>query len=343
MSNMEFEYYYGAESEQYSFYRVPRLLIKDKRFSRLSSDAKLLYGLMLDRMSLSMKNGWFDEENRAYIIYTIDNIRKDLGGCSKEKAVKVLAELDARKGIGLVEKIHRGLGKPDIIYVKNFATLEKDEINAANADVSAEVGKTDFKESEKPTSRSRENRLQEVGKTDPNYNDKRYSDYNYINPIDLSDQELVIPASVIRKDSMDDEADSYKEIVRNNIDYNSQLRAFDDHDRDIYRELYELICDIVCVKREQIRINGVDYPYELVRERFLQLNSAHLEYVMDSLNKTATKITNIRAYLTTVLFNAPVTMINMIDQEVRYDMYGGGWEGKGILQQYATSHEEKGG
>ena len=76
---LRFDYYYGVEAEQFSFYRVPRLLIKDERFKGLSSDAKLLYGLMLDRMSLSMKNGWLDDENRAYIIYTIDNIREDLG------------------------------------------------------------------------------------------------------------------------------------------------------------------------------------------------------------------------------------------------------------------------
>lgn len=85
---LQLDYYYGIEAEQFSFYRVPRLLIKDERFKKLSSDAKLLYGLMLDRMSLSMKNEWFDDENRAYIIYTIDSIMEDLG-CAKEKAVKV--------------------------------------------------------------------------------------------------------------------------------------------------------------------------------------------------------------------------------------------------------------
>ena len=121
---LQLDYYYGIEAEQFSFYRVPRLLIKDERFKKLSSDAKLLYGLMLDRMSLSMKNEWFDDENRAYIIYTIDSIMEDLG-CAKEKAVKVLAELDSVKGIGLVEKVRRGLGKPDIIYVKNFASISE--------------------------------------------------------------------------------------------------------------------------------------------------------------------------------------------------------------------------
>ena len=75
---LKFDYYYGVEAEQFSFYRVPRTLIKDKRFKDLSSDAKLLYGLMLDRMALSMKNGWLDDENRVYIIYTLENIIDDL-------------------------------------------------------------------------------------------------------------------------------------------------------------------------------------------------------------------------------------------------------------------------
>ena len=151
---MKFDYYYGIEAEQFSFYRVPRLLIKDERFKELSSDAKLLYGLMLDRMSLSMKNGWFDDENRAYIHYTLDNIMEDLG-CAKEKCVKVLAELDSKKGIGLIEKKRQGLGKPDIIYVKNFATLEvggepeSQPESLSNTDVCFQVLKADRRCTEK--------------------------------------------------------------------------------------------------------------------------------------------------------------------------------------------------
>jgi hypothetical protein len=139
---MKFDYYYGIEAEQFSFYRVPRLLIKDERFKGLSSDAKLLYGLMLDRMSLSMKNGWLDEENRAYIIYTVDTMMEDLG-CARATCAKILKELDTENGIGLIEKKRRGLGKPDIIYVKNFATLdgEQPEKMPVNADESTEVQK----------------------------------------------------------------------------------------------------------------------------------------------------------------------------------------------------------
>lgn len=215
---LQLDYYYGIEAEQFSFYRVPRLLIKDERFKKLSSDAKLLYGLMLDRMSLSIKNKWFDDNNRAYIIYTINSIMEDLG-CGKEKAVKVLAELDNTKGIGLVEKVRRGLGKPDIIYVKNFASPEGnvDKKEAVNTDKITEVGKSDFRKSENQTSRSQKTGLQEVGKTDlkksenqtfrssenetqevgesnPNYTkynktDLNYIEKSYINPITQSDSE----------------------------------------------------------------------------------------------------------------------------------------------------------
>ncbi|GFI25484.1 hypothetical protein IMSAGC012_00595 [Lachnospiraceae bacterium] len=347
---LKFDYYYGIEAEQFSFYRVPRLLIKDERFKGLSSDAKLLYGLMLDRMSMSMKNGWLDDENRAYIIYTIENIREDLG-CSKEKAVKVLAELDASKGIGLIEKIRRGLGKPDIIYVKNFIIQDEGRKEPSNADVSAEVGKTDFKRSEKPTSRSQENRLQEVGKTDfsrsekltsrgrenqlqevgesdPNYTDynqieKNYTDMSYTNPINQSTG---------KADAIDaiDETSAYMALIRDNLDYEHHMKYGQHGDREMYEEIYETVCDVVCVKRKTIRINGEEYPYELVKSRFLKLNSSHVEYVMGCMRETVTKITNIRAYLITALYNAPSTMSHYYQQEVQHDMYGGGWAEKGI-------------
>ena len=347
---LKFDYYYGVEAEQFSFYRVPRLLIKDERFKGLSSDAKLLYGLMLDRMSLSMKNGWLDDENRAYIIYTIENIREDLG-CSKEKAVKILAELDASKGIGLIEKIRRGLGKPDIIYVKNFVIQDEGRKEPLNADVSAEVGKTDFKRSEKPTSRSQENRLQEVGKTDfsrsekltsrgrenqlqevgksdPNYTDynqieKNYTDMSYTNPINQSTG---------KADAIDviDETSAYMALIRKNLEYEHHMKYDQYGDKEMYEEIYETVCDVVCVKRKTIRINGEDYPYELVKSRFLKLNSSHVEYVMGCMKGTVTKITNIRAYLITALYNAPSTMSHYYQQEVQHDMYGGGWEEKGI-------------
>ena len=330
---LQLDYYYGIEAEQFSFYRVPRLLIKDERFKKLSSDAKLLYGLMLDRMSLSIKNEWFDEDNRAYIIYTIDSIMEDLG-CGKEKAVKVLAELDSVKGIGLVEKVRRGLGKPDIIYVKNFASLAEnvDEKKSENTDKITEVGKSDFKKSENRTSRSPEIEPQEVGESNPNYTNYNQTNYNhteesYNNPINQSATEKPQDDVI---DSMDD-AQAYIELIKENINYDHHMKYDGYGEKELYDELFGIICEVVCVKRKSIRVAGEDYPYELVKSRFLKLNSSHLEYVIGCMKETTTKITNIKAYMITALYNAPTTINHFYQQEVQHDMYGGGWHEKGII------------
>lgn len=121
-----YDYYYGVEGEQFAFFRIPKILITDKRYKELSLAAKMLYGLMLERMSLSRKNKWLDEENRVYIIYSIEKVAEDLN-CSSPTAVKAMAELDSIKGIGLIERKKRGQGNPDVIYVKNFTSLPEYE------------------------------------------------------------------------------------------------------------------------------------------------------------------------------------------------------------------------
>ena len=348
---INFDYYYGIEAEQFSFYRVPRLLIKDERFKGLSSDAKLLYGLMLDRMSLSMKNGWLDDENRAYIIYTVDAIMEYLG-CSKPTCTKIMRELDSENGIGLIEKKRRGLGKPDIIYVKNFSSVpdEKEEKEPSNPDVSTEVKKFNFKKQKNLTSGSKESELQEVKESDlkrerkltseskeivpqevkdffPNYNNFNYNDMNYTNPINQSGNESKTEKRI---DLMDD-VNAYIELIKENIEYEHHMKYDDWQNKALYGELFEVICEVVCVKRTTIRIAGEDYPYELVKSKFLKLNSGHLEYVIGCMHDTNTKITNIKAYMVTALYNAPSTMNHYYQQEVQHDMYGGGWHEKGIV------------
>lgn len=348
---INFDYYYGIEAEQFSFYRVPRLLIKDERFKGLSSDAKLLYGLMLDRMSLSMKNGWLDDENRAYIIYTVDAIMEDLG-CSKPTCTKIMRELDSENGIGLIEKKRRGLGKPDIIYVKNFSSVpdEKEEKEPSNLDVSTEVKNFNFKKQKNLTSGSKESELQEVKESDlkrerkltseskeivhqevkdffPNYNNFNYNDMNYTNPINQSGNESKTEKRI---DLMDD-VNAYIELIKENIEYEHHMKYDDWQNKALYGELFEVICEVVCVKRTTIRIAGEDYPYELVKSKFLKLNSGHLEYVIGCMHDTNTKISNIKAYMVTALYNAPSTMNHYYQQEVQHDMYGGGWHEKGIV------------
>ena len=115
-------YYYGYEAEQFSFYRIPKRLVEDDRFRGVSTDAKLLYGMLLDRMALSIKNGWLDEQGRVFIYYPADEIMSVLH-CRSEKAAKLMAELDCKKGIGLIERVNHGQGRPTMIYVKNFAAL----------------------------------------------------------------------------------------------------------------------------------------------------------------------------------------------------------------------------
>lgn len=118
-TQVNFSYFYGEESEQFSYFRIPRLLVRSKKFKTLSTDAKLLYGLMLDRMGLSAKHGWYDELGRVYIYYTLDEIQTDLM-CGHNKAVRLLAELDTGKdGFGLIERVKQGQGRPAKIYVKN--------------------------------------------------------------------------------------------------------------------------------------------------------------------------------------------------------------------------------
>ena len=242
-------------------------------------------------MALSMKNGWLDDENRAYIIYTVDSIMEDLG-CGKDKAIKVLAELDTNKGIGLVERIRRGLGKPDIIYVKNFVIPEENDeqpdkqggdkgafTEDGEADLQKsekpnsrslrsrlqEVGKIEFRNSENQTSRGGQNGLQEVGNSVPiytNYNqtNQSYTDISYTNPINQSESEQKKPDSM---DGMED-VNAYIELIKENIEYEHHMKYADWQDKALYEELFEVICEIVCVKRTTVKVSGEDYPYELV-------------------------------------------------------------------------------
>ena len=123
---IQFDYFYGNEAEQFTFYRIPKILVTSPTFKRVSDSAKLLYGLMLDRMGLSIRNGWVDDENRAYIFFTTNDVMEQMC-CGTEKATKLLAELDAEKGIGLIERKKQGQGKPAIIYLKKFYISENND------------------------------------------------------------------------------------------------------------------------------------------------------------------------------------------------------------------------
>ena len=147
---MQFDYFYGNEAEQFTFYRIPKILITSPHFKKISDSAKLLYGLMLDRMSLSIRNGWLDDDNRAYIFFTTNDVMEQMC-CGTEKATKMLTELDSEKGIGLIERVKQGQGKPAIIYLKKFYELE----DTARSTKLSEIESQDFQESKVKTFENR--------------------------------------------------------------------------------------------------------------------------------------------------------------------------------------------
>ena len=158
---MQFDYFYGNEAEQFTFYRIPKILITSPHFKKISDSAKLLYGLMLDRMSLSIRNGWLDDDNRAYIFFTTNDVMEQMC-CGTEKATKMLAELDSEKGIGLIERVKQGQGKPAIIYLKKFYELE----DTARSTKLSEIESQDVQESKNKTFENRKTRLLKIESQD---------------------------------------------------------------------------------------------------------------------------------------------------------------------------------
>ena len=157
---VELSYYYGYEAEQFSFYRIPKLLFTDSRFAGISTDAKLLYGILLDRMSLSMKNGWHDDQGRVYIVFTLEDVAATLG-YKTEKAIKLFNELDTKKGVGLIERVRQGQGRASLIYVKNFAGENQTSENRKSRPRIIEG--QDFRKTEIKTSEKQKSRLPKIG------------------------------------------------------------------------------------------------------------------------------------------------------------------------------------
>ena len=303
MMSLEFDYFYGAEAEQFTFFRIPKVLFKDKRFKDMSTDAKLLYGLMLDRMGLSMRNRWIDDDNRVYIIYKMEEIIEDIG-CARQKVAKLLEELD--KSVGLIERKRQGLGKPNIIYVKNFITA-----------ISSEY--------ENHTSRSMNTELQEVPKSysnNTNINNNNYNNTDFNNTIlsyPISDEELSDDGSDEPLDAIGwmRERRTYENLIKDNIDYDIMIEKFEKAWID---EIVELMVDVVCSKEPYIRINKQEYPHEVVKSRFLKIDSSHIEYIYFALRENCSNVRNIRAFLITTIYRSFETSDNWFSAKVNYDM-----------------------
>lgn len=289
------EFFGIEESEQYVFYRVPKLLFTEERFWNLSTDAKMLYGLLLDRMTLSRKNGWIDMEGRVYIIYTVESMMKALG-CGNKKVVKLLDELEKKADLILRKK--RGQGKPNLIYVKKFTAVGDKPVERH------------FLECQNDISGSVKTTSQEVSKGHSNNTD--------INNTEMNETDPILSSVNRRKDNGWEEYQQYYGYFYDELEIDI-LKMDYPYEREMLDMIVELIVEVVCSKRSVIRIASDDRPKEIVKSRFMKLNSEHIKYVMDCYGKTTTDIKNTRQYLLAALYNAPLTMDAYYGAQVRHD------------------------
>ena len=285
---MTLDYFYGQTGELFSFYRIPKALFQEQRFQSLSTDAKTLYGILLDRMSLSAKNGWLDEQNRVFIIFTIEDVKRSLC-CADNKATKLLRELEE---FGLIERKRRGLGRPSLVYVKNF---------------SADSSKTRFQNRENHESGSFKSASQDPAKPRCNKTDKNNTEMNETYPFNSEETDGMSQREQLEK------------FFSQSLEVELLLRLCPD-DEDIIYQIVDLLVDTCATKRKMQRIAGDDRPAEVVRSRFMKLNADHIKFVLKCLAENSSPIRNMKQYLLASLYNAPTTMQLSYQNQTNHDL-----------------------
>ena len=325
-------YFYKSESEQFAFYRIPKLLFTDSRYAGVSVEAKVLYGLMLDRMSLSVRNNWVDDNNRVYIYFTLEEITEYLS-IGKDKGVKLLKELDEV----LIERKKQGLGKPVMIYVLNFTdnqnsiqsvdnlaevqtsdvdnAIENADLDGSNAEVrTSEKPKScesaEVLTSEIPKSALLKNRTLDFGKSAPNNTDINNTD---LNKTDISSSSRISFAALER------EREEYRDVIHENIEYDILIQQYAAEKIDSF---VNIIVDALCSFDDAINVNSMQVPKEVVKRKLLKLDYMHIVYVIDCLDENSTKIRNYKSYILTMLYNAPDTMNHYYQSKFNKNYYG---------------------
>ena len=283
---MSYDYFYGQSGELFSYFRIPKALFQDHRFRHLSTDARTLYGILLDRMSLSAKNGWLDEQGRVYIIYTVREVQESLC-CAEHKAVKLFRELEQAD---LIERKRRGLGRPSLIFVKNFSTevSKMHPLNCANSNSGAV-----------------QNAVQEQPKPQCNKTDKNKTERNKPDPIHSGN---------IRE--------QLEDYFYQALEVELLFRLHPDDEDTIY-QIVDLLVDTCSTKRKMLRIAGDDKPAEVVRSRLKKLNADHIRFVLGCLSETTVPVRNMKQYLLASLYNAPTTMSLYYQNKTNHDFARG--------------------
>lgn len=286
---MSKKYFYGRrQADLFSFIRIPKLLLTGKRYRKLSCEAKVLYGFLLDRMSLSAENEWFDDEGRVFVYCTISEAAEEVIGCGEKKACSVFKELEE---IELIERKRQGLNKPNLIYVLDF---------------SEEVSDGHFRNCPNDNSRNVDKSNQELS--------ERQTNNTKFNKTEFSDTES---SQVLSND--EGYVDEGRDRTRQDYDNYSAIRCYianqisldalkvDYPDNPLVEELYELIVDVVTSSKKEIVICGEKKPMSIVRLQFMKLNMFNIAFVLERLEETKPKIGNIKSYLLTTLYNSLLT------------------------------------
>ena len=285
---MTLDYFYGQAGELFSFFRIPKTLFQEQQFQDLSTDAKTLYGILLDRMSLSVKNEWFDKKGRVFIIFTIEDVKRSLC-CADNKATKLLRELEE---FGLIERKRRGLGRPSLVYVKNF---------------SADSSKTRFQNRENHESGGFKSASQDPAKPRCNKTDKNNTEMNETYPFNSEETDGMSQREQLEK------------YFSQSLEVELLLRLCPD-DEDIIYQIVDLLVDTCATKRKMLRIAGDDRPAEVVRSRFMKLNADHIKFVLKCLAENSSPIRNMKQYLLASLYNAPTTMQLSYQNQTNHDL-----------------------
>ena len=288
---MTLDYFYGQAGELFSFFRIPKALFQEQRFQDLSTDAKTLYGILLDRMSLSVKNEWFDKKGRVFIIFTIEDVKRTLR-CADNKATRLLRELEK---FGLIERKRRGQGKPCLVYVKNF---------------SAESSKESVKNRDNDDSCGSKIACQDPVKSRGIKKKENKTEMNNTNPILSDESEKMKNRELL------------EEYFSHSLEIDLLLRLYPD-DEDTLYQIVNLLVDTCATNRKMLRIAGDDKPAEVVRSRFMKLNADHIRFVLDSLAENTAPVRNMKQYLLAMLYNAPTTMNLYYQNKTNHDFARG--------------------
>jgi len=322
MDKLQLEYLRPETARSYDFYLIPKLIIDHEAFDDIDYGSKLLYCRMLNRASLSAINAdRFTDKNTGllYIIYEVEQVMKDLR-CARATAVKMLKQLDE---IGLIEKRRQGQGKPSIIYVKDFSTVDFQKFNIyTSGSLPSELPEVhnidcsynnhshnNFIDNNHSHSHSSGDIFCETDLTDDNDNKKEYK-YNYQN---------VIPFDTSDSTSGLEDYSLYKCIIENNICYNDIKQIQDDYYINAVDELVSCMLDVICTQGDTVKIGNECKSRKMVKSLYLSIRQEDIDHIIDTFQQQKHKITHVQSYLKKMLYTVKQEVGHHYTNAVRAD------------------------